>query len=116
MQQSPLAPAVAQASQPATISVQAGPFTKGLRLNNDQLAGLGGFMLLMPLMIALAIRIVRRGTQRADALQPLIDADRFQRLEQAVDSIAVEVERIGESQRFQARLSAESPERMGIPK
>jgi|ERR1043166_4153302 hypothetical protein len=34
-------------------------------------------------------------------------ADRFERLQQAVDSIAVEVERIGEGQRFAAKLLAE---------
>jgi hypothetical protein len=36
------------------------------------------------------------------------DADRLARLEAAVDAIAVEIERIGEGQRFLARLDAES--------
>ena len=39
--------------------------------------------------------------------QPRIDDDRLRHLEQAVDAIAVEVERISESQRFSARLLAE---------
>lgn len=35
--------------------------------------------------------------------------DRMARLEQAVDTIAVEMERIGESQRFLTKLLAEQP-------
>jgi hypothetical protein len=38
---------------------------------------------------------------------PQIDDSRFERLEQAVDSIAVEVERISEAQRFSAKLLSE---------
>jgi len=42
-----------------------------------------------------------------DAQRPPIDDARLERLEAAVESIAVEVERIGESQRFTAKLMAE---------
>ena len=38
---------------------------------------------------------------------PQIDESRFERLEHAVDAIAVEVERISEAQRFSARLLSE---------
>ena len=42
--------------------------------------------------------------------------DRLTRLDQAVDSIAVEVERIGEGQRFVTRVLAERPmEPVAIP-
>jgi hypothetical protein len=41
------------------------------------------------------------------APQPDINDDRLRHLEQAVDAIAVEVERISEAQRFSARLLAE---------
>ena len=43
--------------------------------------------------------------------QPLND-DRLERLQQSVDAIAIEVERIAESQRFSARLMSERPERV----
>jgi hypothetical protein len=33
---------------------------------------------------------------------------RFERVEQAVDAIALEIERVGESQRYQAKLLAEA--------
>jgi hypothetical protein len=46
--------------------------------------------------------------------EPPIDpvaAERLEQLQQSVDAIALEVERIGESQRFSARLEAERQER-----
>ena len=54
---------------------------------------------------AIFVRIGRR----APAVPPLaaVDDTRFARLEQAVDAIALEVERISEAQRFAARLMAE---------
>ena len=39
--------------------------------------------------------------------EPLLGDDRMQRLEQAIDSMAVELERIGEGQRFVTKLFAE---------
>lgn len=41
------------------------------------------------------------------SVMPQIDGSRFERLEQAVDAIAVEVERISEAQRFSAKLLSE---------
>jgi len=38
---------------------------------------------------------------------PRIDEDRFARLENAVDAIAIEVERMSEAQRFSAKLMSE---------
>jgi hypothetical protein len=44
---------------------------------------------------------------------PRIDESRFARLEDAVDSIAIEVERIAEAQRFTAKLMSERlPDRL----
>ena len=65
----------------------------------------GGFVLLLPFVIVLARRLWVRGTPR----QPLDldDSPRLQRIEQAVESIALEVERIGEAQRFTTKLLAE---------
>jgi hypothetical protein len=64
----------------------------------------GGFLLLFPFTIVLARRLwVRGGPRQVD----LEDSPRLQRIEQAVESIAVEVERIGEAQRFTTKLLAE---------
>ena len=43
------------------------------------------------------------------ASQPIIEA-RLERVEQALDAIAVEMERVGEGQRFLTRLLADRPQ------
>jgi hypothetical protein len=52
-----------------------------------------------------------RGARRKDAgsIAP-VPGDRLERLEMAVDSIAIEVERISESQRFLTKLQTERAE------
>lgn len=53
---------------------------------------------------------IRRARRKdAGAIAPMQD-DRLERLEMAVDSIAIEVERISESQRFLTKLQTERTE------
>src|SRR5919204_4043381 len=52
------------------------------------------------------------------AVQPRVPADvtqRLERMEQAIDAIAVEVERISEGQRFVTRLLSERPAGAQLP-
>jgi len=70
------------------------------------LGGIFMLIVLMPLSIALAKRIWRRGAV-AVASFPRELGDRLSRMEQAVEATAVEVERIGEGQRFLTRLFTE---------
>lgn len=85
------------------------------RVDPDAIAA-AGFVLTLAFAIPLAIawaRMLWRRTSRAQ--QPAADApssERLERIEQAVDAIAIEVERISESQRFQTKLLAES---QGLP-
>ena len=58
-----------------------------------------------PLVRVLARRLDRRDAPSAPALQKI--EERLMRLEAGVDSIAIEVERISEGQRFTAKLLAE---------
>lgn len=58
------------------------------------------------LTVAWSRRIWRRGAQIVSAI-PQEVYDRFTRVEQAIDSVAVEVERIGEGQRYLTRVLAE---------
>jgi hypothetical protein len=58
-----------------------------------------------PLVRLLARRLERRDPDTAPALQKI--EERLTRLEAGVDSIAIEVERISEGQRFTAKLLAE---------
>jgi hypothetical protein len=62
--------------------------------------------------IALGIPIIRALSRRFIDRPPVaaIDTDlrsRLERIEQAIDAVAIEVERISEAQRFQARLMTE---------
>jgi hypothetical protein len=59
------------------------------------------FAVMMPMSIAMARRVWRGS---AKAVAPRLD-----RLEQAVDAIAIEIERISEGQRFVTRVLAERP-------
>src|SRR6478672_4696564 len=68
---------------------------------------------IMCAVIAIGVPIVRAFTRRMDkrnVAAPSTDAetrDRLERIEQAVDAIAVEVERISEGQRFTTKIIAE---------
>jgi hypothetical protein len=60
-------------------------------------------------LVALGVgaRFVWTRTSRAGLSVPRADSDRLQRLEEAVDTIAVEIERMSEAQRFTAKLLLE---------
>ncbi|MEO6447533.1 MAG: hypothetical protein ABIZ91_06980 [Gemmatimonadaceae bacterium] len=58
-------------------------------------------------ILSLARMFLNRGARRPDALAAGERDGRLDRLELAIDAIAVEVERLSESQRFTARLLAE---------
>ncbi len=69
---------------------------------------------LCPIALAFARSIWKRGSQP----RPVADADttaRLQRMEQAMDAIAIEIERVSEGQRFVTRLMAEGKSPIPIP-
>ena len=66
---------------------------------------IGSFVLMIPIVLAFARRIWRGG-KRAPSFD-FESSPRFQRMEQAIESIAIEVERIGEAQRFTTKLLSE---------
>ena len=66
-----------------------------------------------PLSIALARRIWRRGASAVTTVFPAELAQRLDRLDQSMDSIAIEVERIGEGQRFVTRIMSENGRALG---
>jgi hypothetical protein len=67
-------------------------------------------IVLLPLSIAFARRVWRRGAQVVSAIPGEL-MERMSRLEQAVESIAIEVERVGEGQRFMTRVMTENGNR-----
>jgi hypothetical protein len=71
-----------------------------------------GFFLMLTVMVVgwpIARAFGRRIEQRGDtAALPPAAADQLRRIEQAVEAMAIEVERISESQRFMAKLQSGS--------
>jgi hypothetical protein len=70
-------------------------------------AGVGAFLLMFPLVLALARRIWVRSGVAARPAADLESSPRLQRMEEAIEAISIEVERIGEGQRFATRLLSE---------
>lgn len=85
---------------------QAGVFAEdgGISLpGKGELAIVGGTLVLFPLALAFA-RLIWRRTTRLSSAPPDSDVgSRLGRIEQAVDAIAIEVERVSESQRYLTR-------------
>jgi len=67
------------------------------------LAIIGAFSVVMIAAIVAGMKLLKRPPRE----RPQLDDTRLQHLEQAVDAIAIEVERISEAQRFATRLLAE---------
>ncbi len=107
---------VAQAAAvPGAIVREPPPIRHGPPEEVFVLGGMFIIVVLFPLTIAYARRLWRRGAVAVSAI-PQELMDRLTRLDHAVDSIAVEVERIGEGQRFVTRVLAERPmESIAIP-
>lgn len=76
------------------------------------LTGIFMFVVLLPLSIAYARRIWKKSVGTISALPQEI-YDRFNRLDQAVDAVAIEVERVGEGQRYLTRLHADQQRALG---
>jgi len=74
------------------------------------LGGMFIVLVMLPLAIAQARRIWRRPAPFSQEM-PAELTDRLNRLEQAVDAVAVELERVGEGQRYVTRVLTEQPQR-----
>jgi hypothetical protein len=87
------------------------------QLARERMVGFGTLVLLLPLVLAYARRLWHRGGPRQSV--DIEETPRLQRMEQAIESIALEVERIGEAQRFTTKLlterHADAAARLGVP-
>ena len=88
------------------------PATSFGGLSGDQVETLGGLsivLVFMPLAVAASRFLWKRGNVARVPPPALVQtADRLGHLEQAVDAIAIEVERVSEGQRFMTRLLSEA--------
>ena len=89
------------------------------------IAGVFTVFVLSPIAIALARNMWKRGSMPRHAAPSQENTQRLERMEQAIDSIAIEMERVSEGQRFVTRLLSEGrtpvalqqggAERMAVP-
>lgn len=73
--------------------------------------GIGlGFVLLIPVVVAYTRRLWKRANVMVAPIPQMLQ-DRIARMEQSIDAIAVEVERVSEGQRFMTKLFADGGQR-----
>jgi hypothetical protein len=98
---------IAQAAAiPGAVAEQPRPIIQGPPEEAYEVGALFMVIVLLPLSIALARRIWRRSAAVVTSF-PREIVERLSRMEQAVEATAMEVERIGEGQRFLTRLFTE---------
>ena len=79
-------------------------------MNEDIVVPIAGMLMVIVLSIGvpLTVAYIRRAGKKAELpSMPPEAISRLERMEQAIDSIAVEVERISEGQRFTTKLLSE---------
>ena len=77
---------------------------------------LGGMLIFFvgfPLAIAYARRLWKRAAVTVSSEMPAELTDRLGRMEQAIDAVAVELERVGEGQRYVTKVFSESQRALG---
>lgn len=100
------------AAAPAELSYETRTVYRGFDDGDMVGAGFGGAAIMFALFIPLIYRTFRRrrwvpaGTTSKQ--NPAIGGERIERMEMAIDSIAVEMERVSENQRFMTRLMTET--------
>ncbi|MEP6622093.1 MAG: hypothetical protein ABJE47_22415 [bacterium] len=120
----------ALASLPAQRAMSGAPAfnnPRGNRMDNNAvpIAIVFTIFVLSPIALSVARLFWKRGSAPKQAPANVENTERMMRMEQAIDSIAIEVERVSEGQRFVTRLLAEGrpsgalgqggAERMAVP-
>ena len=68
-----------------------------------------------PLVISMGVIAIRRAAHPPAPQIPKDVSDRLERMEQGIEAVAVEVERIGEGQRFVTQLMSDRAQRAALP-
>ena len=86
--------------------------------SSSQITGMtivGTIFVLAPIAIGMTIRMLRRTPLAINPPIPKDMVDRLDRMEQGIEAVAVEVERIGEGQRFVTQLMSDRAQRAALP-
>jgi hypothetical protein len=70
---------------------------------------------LTPIAVSISRMFWKRGSMPARAAQSPENAQRLERMEQAIDTIAIEMERVSEGQRFITRILSEGRASVALP-
>jgi hypothetical protein len=70
---------------------------------------------LTPIAVSISRMFWKRGSMPARAVQSPENAQRLERMEQAIDTIAIEMERVSEGQRFITRILSEGRAGVALP-
>lgn len=88
-------------------------------MNEDIIIPIAGMITAVVLVLGIPLVIVQaRKLWMRDSARNEVTPDvehRLDRIEQAIDAMAVEVERMSEGQRFVTKLLSERQERVGLP-
>jgi hypothetical protein len=87
-------------------------------LSSNQITGIaivGIIFVAAPLVWAIAMAALRRGARPPAPQIPKDVFDRLDRMERGIDAVALEVERIGEGQRFVTQLMSDRATRAALP-
>jgi TolA-binding protein len=108
-----------------------GSNSRGRQIDNNivPIAIVFTIFVLAPIALSIARMFWKRGSLPKHAPQSADHTQRLERMEQAIDSIAIEIERVSEGQRFVTRLMSDrqnaalepakpvsAPERLGVPR
>jgi hypothetical protein len=99
------APALASTREPVTFGY--GPNSSTKMKDVIPIVAILSVFVLFPIAISIARNIWRRGSLPPAARPDRESAQRLERMEQAMDAIAIEIERVSEGQRFVTRLLSE---------
>ena len=77
------------------------------------LGGMAIFFIGFPIAIAYARRLWKRAAIAVSTEMPAEMTDRLNRMEQAIDAVAVELERVGEGQRYVTKVFTEQQRALG---
>jgi hypothetical protein len=103
---------LSQTTTSTTPPVRYGPFT------SNQITAISILSVLFvaaPLAWAMAIIAMRRAARHPAPQIPKDVAERLERMEHGIDAVALEVERIGEGQRFVTQLMSDRAQRAALP-
>lgn len=106
----------ALSSLPAGMVATTEPGNISGELSNDQVTAISIVFIvvvMMPLAVSFARRMWKRGTAPV-AKTSATDTVRLERMEQAMEAIAIEIERVSEGQRFLTRLLGDTKERPAL--